>query len=224
VTNVARVIVAGVSKAFRAEWTSRFSGSCACPNPPRNALKLRDAVGRRIQCSVFRSVSNGWLRYRHAAINVDHVAAQPFPNLHRRCYSGQRSGWRRWVTRNFADRSREARTTRTGAKRDRAPPLRDAIRLLNLVGPPGAGKTRLALTAAAELITAFRGGAVFVDLTVARNSDHVGSVIATALGVRETSDEDIVDRLKALLREFRGGWPDAAGPTRQRRRQRLSDR
>ena len=41
--------------------------------------------------------------------------------------------------------------------------LEDDVRLLTLVGPPGAGKTRLALMAAGEVASAFRDGVVFVD-------------------------------------------------------------
>ena len=42
--------------------------------------------------------------------------------------------------------------------------LRPDVRLVTLMGPPGIGKTRVALEAAAGLRDAFGGNVVFVDL------------------------------------------------------------
>jgi predicted ATPase/DNA-binding SARP family transcriptional activator len=62
---------------------------------------------------------------------------------------------------------------------------RDDVRLATLTGPGGAGKTRLALAAAAELGAELRHGAAFVDLSAVRDPSLLGSSIAQALGLAE---------------------------------------
>ena len=58
-------------------------------------------------------------------------------------------------------------------------------RLLTLTGPGGTGKTRLALQAAGELLTRFRDGSCFVDLSPVNDPALVPAVVANALGVPE---------------------------------------
>src|SRR5215831_1194860 len=65
---------------------------------------------------------------------------------------------------------------------------RDDVRLVTLTGPGGAGKTRLALAAAAELGPELRDGAVFVGLAAVRDPALLGSAVAEALGVTETTE------------------------------------
>lgn len=67
--------------------------------------------------------------------------------------------------------------------------LADATsRLITLVGPGGAGKTRLASEHAARNAAAHRDGAWFVDLTSARGDD-VLDVVLTTLGLASIDDE-----------------------------------
>jgi predicted ATPase/DNA-binding SARP family transcriptional activator len=65
------------------------------------------------------------------------------------------------------------------------------VRLVTLTGPGGAGKTRLALAAAAELGPELPGGAVFVDLAPITDASLVMQAVADALEVPETADEPV---------------------------------
>lgn len=56
-------------------------------------------------------------------------------------------------------------------------------RLVTLTGPPGVGKTRLAVAAAAAVGPGLSGGVVFVDLTAVRDPALVPGEVLGALGV-----------------------------------------
>jgi predicted ATPase/DNA-binding SARP family transcriptional activator len=76
---------------------------------------------------------------------------------------------------------------------------RDDVRLVTLTGPGGAGKTRLALAAAAEIGPELAGGAVFVDLSAVRDVSLLGPAIAQALGLAEGSgpvEETLAEQLR----------------------------
>jgi len=77
--------------------------------------------------------------------------------------------------------------------------LRADTRLLTLTGPPGVGKTRIALELATELLAEFADGAWFVDLAPLSDPSHVPAAIARALGVRATSGHSVLDALSAGL-------------------------
>ncbi|HEU0116908.1 MAG TPA: tetratricopeptide repeat protein, partial [Thermomicrobiales bacterium] len=78
--------------------------------------------------------------------------------------------------------------------------LRDGARPLTLVGPGGAGKTRLALQAAAEFVDGYADGVWFVPLAPIADPALVGATIARTLGVRETAGQSIEDGLVDFLR------------------------
>lgn len=62
--------------------------------------------------------------------------------------------------------------------------LLDSTRLLTLVGPGGAGKTRLSLQVAADLLDQFAGGACFVEFAALTDPGLVPQTVATALAVK----------------------------------------
>ncbi len=72
-------------------------------------------------------------------------------------------------------------------------------RLVTITGSGGAGKTRLALHVAADLIDQYRDGAWFVDLAPANNGSDVVQAAASALGLREEPGIDLTETLRKYL-------------------------
>ncbi len=68
-------------------------------------------------------------------------------------------------------------------------------RLVSLIGAGGAGKTRLALQAASQLLEAFGDGVWLVELAATGDPGLVPRAVAAALGLREGSDRDPTDLL-----------------------------
>src|SRR6266550_5833189 len=77
--------------------------------------------------------------------------------------------------------------------------LSNGTRLLTLSGPGGAGKTRLALEAAAELVPAFKAGVFWVALAALRDPALVSETIARTLGANDGLAEHIGERELLLL-------------------------
>jgi len=79
---------------------------------------------------------------------------------------------------------------------------RESVRLVTLIGPGGIGKSRLAIGLANRAQE--RGDeTAFVDLTPVSNAGLVPNVMAEALGVLDTGDRPIAEKLTSALRQRR---------------------
>jgi len=77
--------------------------------------------------------------------------------------------------------------------------LRNGARLVTLSGPGGAGKTRLGLESASELVPEYRNGLFWVSLAALRDPDLVLETVAQRLGAREELASHIGERELLLL-------------------------
>lgn len=77
----------------------------------------------------------------------------------------------------------------------------DEARLLTLVGPPGSGKTRLALELARAVQNRFPDGTWYVSLAGIPHAARVLPAIAETLGVTESRGQSLTETLKAALGE-----------------------
>lgn len=75
-----------------------------------------------------------------------------------------------------------------------------SVRLLTLTGPGGVGKTRLALSLAAEVADTFADGVCFVPLAPISDPEQVLPAIAQALGLWETANRPLSDHVRGFLR------------------------
>lgn len=74
------------------------------------------------------------------------------------------------------------------------------VRLMTLVGPPGAGKTRLSLALGAALQGDLAQGVCFIPLAPITEPELVLSAIAQALGLREVGGKPLAQSLHEFLR------------------------
>ncbi len=77
--------------------------------------------------------------------------------------------------------------------------VHDRVRLLTLVGPPGIGKTRLAIACAEKLLDHFDDGVYFVALAPLREPDLVAPTVARAIGAKEIAGQSLLNSLTQHL-------------------------
>jgi non-specific serine/threonine protein kinase len=78
---------------------------------------------------------------------------------------------------------------------------RDGVRLVTLTGPGGVGKTRLALRVADATQPDFADGASVVELAPVTDPDLVAPTIAHAIGITDTGDRPVAERIAGALRD-----------------------
>lgn len=76
------------------------------------------------------------------------------------------------------------------------------IRLVTLTGPGGAGKTRLAIAAAATVASAFPGGVRFVGLASVTQPDLVATALTKALDIQQVANRTLPQLLADYLQEL----------------------
>ena len=79
--------------------------------------------------------------------------------------------------------------------------LLDGARLITLVGPPGVGKTRLALAVAESVLEQFEHGVCFVRLGPISDPDLVTPAIVQALGLQMSGPNPPAVQVRAYLEE-----------------------
>ncbi|HET9493719.1 MAG TPA: helix-turn-helix domain-containing protein, partial [Chloroflexia bacterium] len=81
--------------------------------------------------------------------------------------------------------------------------LNPRTRLLTLTGPPGIGKTRLALEVASQTGENFQDGVYFVDLSPVIDPDLVLEAVGRVLGLKEGSDRPMEQAILDHVRDRR---------------------
>jgi predicted ATPase/DNA-binding NarL/FixJ family response regulator len=73
------------------------------------------------------------------------------------------------------------------------------MNVLTLTGPPGTGKTRLAVAVAASLLDAFEHGVFFVDLAPVSDPAQVIPAIGEMLGMRGAGEQPLAEQVRQYL-------------------------
>ncbi len=77
--------------------------------------------------------------------------------------------------------------------------LHEKVRLLSLVGPPGTGKTRLAIEAATQLVNDYDDGVFILSLAPITDSELVLTALAHTFNIKEIAHQPLIERMKQEL-------------------------
>ncbi|WP_445149603.1 BTAD domain-containing putative transcriptional regulator [Baekduia sp. Peel2402] len=144
----------------------------AAAGRPADALEAYEALRRRLDAELGAVPSPELQAAQLAIVTAAPItpASAPAPPA-----PSRRSNLRAGVT-SFVGREAEV---------DRLAALLDEHRLVTLIGPGGAGKTRLAGEVAARRLPLIPDGAWMVELAATTDPDDVGASVLGALGLRE---------------------------------------
>ncbi|MBL8057222.1 MAG: AAA family ATPase, partial [Anaerolineales bacterium] len=182
--------------AQRAEWCGAFSQAAAYAQRLAALDPLREASQREAMrlLALDGQLAAAEAQYEHLRRTLaDELAVQPEPEtrrLHERLRAGPPAALRRLaappVNGPLPPNALVGRAADVPAV---CAQLRaDGVRALTITGPPGLGKTRLALEAAQALRFDFEDGVHVVELAPAADAEQVLPAIAQVLGVKEPAN------------------------------------
>ena len=78
---------------------------------------------------------------------------------------------------------------------------RSTTRMVTLTGPPGIGKTRLAMAVASMLRDDFKDGLVYISLSALEDPAQLPATLTAGLGIRESGNRPLLQALQDALRD-----------------------
>ena len=146
------------------------------------SLATRDAIGEALAVT---DLGEHRLKDIGQAVPIFQLGADAFPPL-------------KTISNTNLPRLTDSFVGRESELADIASRVRSGNRLVTLVGPGGTGKTRLAIEAAASLLTDFKAGVFWVDLSPVRDPDAVSAAVGATL-TTEGDVETFIGEREMLL-------------------------
>ena len=131
----------------------------------------RDAIGEALAVT---DLGEHRLKDIGHAVAIFQLGTEPYPPL-------------KTISNTNLPRPTDSFVGRESELVDIATRVRSGSRLVTLIGPGGTGKTRLAIEVASSLLTEFKAGVFWVDLSPVRDPDAVAAAVAASL----TTEQDV---------------------------------